>query len=69
MSFDFTTPTEEEETEQNVEEDDEEEEEIGTGPWRVKGTGIRQSPCVELELGQDQEWSWRQQASREKADR
>jgi len=52
LSFDFTTPTEEEETEQNVKEDDEEEkEEIGTGPWLVKGTGIRQSPCVVVRIG------------------
>jgi hypothetical protein len=53
LSFDFTTPTEEEETEQNVEEDDEEEEEeeIGTGPWLVKGTRIRQSPCFVVRIG------------------
>jgi hypothetical protein len=51
LSFDFTTPTEEEETEQNVEEDDEEEEEeIGTGPWLVKGTRIRQSPCFVVRI-------------------
>jgi hypothetical protein len=52
LSFDFTTPTEEEETEQNVKEDDEEEEEeIGTGPWVVKGTRIRQSPCFVVRIG------------------
>jgi hypothetical protein len=52
LSFDFTTPTEEEETEQNVKEDDEEEEEeIGTGPWLVKGTRIRQSPCFVVRIG------------------
>jgi hypothetical protein len=52
LSFDITTPTEEEETEQNVEEDDEEEEEeVGTGPWLVKGTRIRQSPCFVVRIG------------------
>jgi hypothetical protein len=52
LSFDFTTPTEKEETEQNVQEDDEEEEEeIGTGPWLVKGTRIRQSLCFVVRIG------------------
>jgi hypothetical protein len=52
-SFDFTASTEEEEAEENVEENDKEEEEeqaeeeeIGTGPWLVEGTGLRQSLCV-----------------------
>jgi len=54
-SFDFTASTEEEEAEENVEENDkeeeeeqaeEEEEEIGTGPWLVEGTGLRQSLYV-----------------------
>ncbi len=53
-SFDSTASTEEE-AEENVEEDDkeeeeeqaeEEEEEVGTGPWLVEGTGLRQSLCV-----------------------
>ncbi len=57
-SFDSTASSEEEEAEENVEEDDkeeeeeqaaaaaEEEEEVGTGPWLVEGTGLRQSLCV-----------------------
>ncbi len=56
-SFDSTASTEEEEAEENAEEDDkeeeveqaaaaEEEEEVGTGPWLVEGTGLRQSLCV-----------------------